>query len=106
MDISEFYEWVEYYSIEPWGSIIDGYRNASISSTIANMGLFAVNPKAIKNNMFTLQQFLVGVKNGTSYNKENIKNKNSPKSSEENDEKLKMARRMRETLMAIARKTK
>lgn len=61
MGVEEFYGWVEYYKIEPWGSTIDGYRNASTTSTIANMGMCFLNNKEAKKNPFKLEQFLVGV---------------------------------------------
>lgn len=37
MPISEFFEWIEYNSIEPFGEERDDYRTGIIASTIANV---------------------------------------------------------------------
>jgi hypothetical protein len=62
MDKEEFFEWIAYYNIEPWGSIVDGYRSASIASTTANVALATVNPKKLRSRPYKIDDFLIGVR--------------------------------------------
>lgn len=48
-----------YYSIEPWGSQVEGYRDALSCATVANAGLFTSAPKLLKSNPFQPKDFLV-----------------------------------------------
>lgn len=70
MDEEEFYEWAAYYNIEPWGSIIDGYRNASITFTVAN-AISSLLGNRQRRSRLKLDNFLVGVKKDAKRNKSN-----------------------------------
>ena len=61
MDSSEFFEWIQYYQLEPWGSIVDGYRNASTGLTLANI---ASGFSGKKGKRFKIENFLIGVDRG------------------------------------------
>lgn len=58
---SEIVEWMAYYNLEPWGSSIEGLRHACTASTVANVGLLQVNPKAVRGNRYGLEKFTIGV---------------------------------------------
>ena len=59
IDSRELTEWMVYYSMEPWGSQIEGYRDALSCATVANAGLFSCAPKVLKTNPFKPKDFLV-----------------------------------------------
>lgn len=61
MSKEEFFEWIAYYKIEPWGSVVDGYRNASVASTTANVALATLNPKRLRQKPYKISDFLIGV---------------------------------------------
>jgi len=50
-----------YYNIEPWGSTIEGLRHACTASTVANIGLLQVNPKAARGDKYGISKFTIGV---------------------------------------------
>lgn len=58
----ELTEWMAYYSIEPWGSIVEGYRDALTCATIANSGLLQASPKTLKKKPFHPEDFLLNKK--------------------------------------------
>jgi hypothetical protein len=59
LDSRELTEWMVYYSMEPWGSQIEGYRDALSCATVANAGLFSSAPKLLKTKPFHPSDFLV-----------------------------------------------
>lgn len=61
MGVEEFFGWVQYYNEEPWGNIVDGYRNASIACNSFNAGVMAANPKDYRKNRAKVEDFLIGV---------------------------------------------
>lgn len=61
MGTKEFLGWINYYNIEPWGNIVEGYRSASIASSAFNAGLMTVNPQKYNSNKSKLEDFLIGV---------------------------------------------
>lgn len=65
MDARELTEWMIYYSLEPWGSSVEGYRDALTCATIANAGLFSSAPKLLKKNPFHPKDFMVGASKDT-----------------------------------------
>lgn len=60
MSVKEFCEWLAYYNTEPWGSVIDGYRSASVAFTTANVAVALAGKKHGRRHK--LEDFLVGVK--------------------------------------------
>ena len=59
MDSRELTEWMAYYALEPWGSTVDGYRQALTCATVANAGLMQAAPKTLKKNPFHPKDFLL-----------------------------------------------
>lgn len=86
MSIDEFCQWIAFYNIEPWGSVVDGYRNASISSVIANAALAATATKGSRRKTYKLEDFLIGITSN----------------SEELSDEDKRIKNIHETLMALS----
>lgn len=59
LDSRELTEWMVYYSLEPWGSNVEGYRDALTCATVANAGLFASAPSLLKKKQFHPKDFLI-----------------------------------------------
>lgn len=58
-------EWIAYYEVEPWGGQVDGIRAASTTAAVYNAGLMQADPKRLRSNPFTAEQFYVGIKSNT-----------------------------------------
>jgi len=57
MTVSELNDWIEYYSQEPWGSVVSGKRHALTTSVIANV---AQSLSSKRQKPFKLQDFEIG----------------------------------------------
>jgi len=65
IDSRELTEWIVYYSIEPFGNSVEGYRDALTCATIANAGLLSSAPKLLKTKPFHPKDFMVGGRKDT-----------------------------------------
>ncbi len=57
MTVSELNNWIEYYSEEPWGSVVSGKRHALTASIIANV---AQSLSSKRQRPFKLKDFEIG----------------------------------------------
>lgn len=58
----ELTDWMAFYEIEPWGSLIDSKRQSTTAATMANVGLMISNPKRLRTHPFTSDQFEIKLK--------------------------------------------
>lgn len=65
LSLKDLMEWIAYYEVEPWGGNVDGIRAASNTAAVYNAGLMQADPKRLRSNPFTAEQFYVGVKSNS-----------------------------------------